>query len=463
MPKIEINDSTLLVAIPGTPEDYKVMLINPDNLSVSRLPLDLLVPEAPPVLGVSAATKSKYMLGLTGGGLVENDFVKVKNVNNKNLVSMYKMPAGNLTSELDNMTFNDAMAAATITLDDGFDNVVVAGTNQNSYAQFPFIFSLHRGVYRMKLRVDAIGTAPLVGFRNIWPGSTYSNFNNPHFFGYVNLATGAITCSTNGTTTTTNLNGFIGTVAANDIIELEIQFEYMRPRIFRVIKNGAMTGEISVINQLKNTNSDGEWDNCSQPAIILADGEYTIIEYEILSMENRPLIMLEGDSMSTGVRVTYANSIIGNLDTKLPYRVASSAAGSKYLAGHLATLWIVSKLRPTYLLFSHYLESCQGLANPANGGHAAWSAAFQKYVSIIKALGIIPVFVYPETWAVLDPTGVNSAFYETYLNTNYPADPKIKVPTSQSVYDGTGFHYAGATNAYIADQLIAYLESVSAL
>lgn len=421
----------------------------------------LYAPGAGGDASASTTSQSKYLLS-------EDDVIftingpKLRDINYKSLISLYKMPMGNFTSNIDPMTKSGSMTTATIALTNaGFDNVIVAGSTEASYIRFPFIATNNRVVYRLKLRVDAVGaTAPIVGFRNIWPGATYSNFNNPQFHGYFNLATGTVTTTTSGVTTTSDYNGFAGTVSAGNIIELELQFEQMRPRIFTVTKNSLLTGEFSVRNQLKNTTADGDWSLINHPAIILADGTYTILDYEILSFDDRPTVLIDGDSMGVGVRISHNDTITGKLESKIPYRVASIAAGSKRLAGHLATMWQIRRLKPTYVLFFHYIESCQGLANPANGGHATWSANFAKYVSTIKALGITPIFVHPQTWAVIDPSGTNSAFYETYLNTNYPNDMKIKVLTSESFYDSTGFHYNGVTNGIITDKLITLLDSV---
>lgn len=410
--------------------------------------------------GVSDNNISQFLLTENEDGLVEFNGPKMVDINNKNLTPLYSMPNGNITNEFDDMTHSGSMTTSTKTIVNGYDNIVVAGTNQDSYTRFPFIVTHNRTIYRLKIRVGAVGaTAPVIGFRNIYVGSTYSNFNTAQFYGYFNLATGAVTATASGTTVLTTYNGFAGTVVANDIIELELQIENMRPRTLKITKSNLLTGEFSVTTQLKNITADGEA-VMHHPAIIMADGTYQVLSYEIFSMDNEPFILLDGDSMGVGVRISYADSVAGKLESKIPYRVASQAAGTKLLRGHLATMWQFNKIRPTYLPIFHYLESCQGYANPANGNHATWSANFTKYISTIKAMGIIPIFVYPQTWAVIDSSGANSAFYETYLNTNYPSDLKVKVLTSESFYDATGFHYNGVTNGIIADKIIALLTGV---
>lgn len=405
----------------------------------------------------STDSSSVYVLSDSNGEFTF-DGPKMRDINNKNFVNYYSMPAANMTSNMEVMTKAGSMTTATITEVNGVDNVVVAGSTEASYIQFPLIVTLNRVVYRMKIRPTALGaTAPIVGFRNIYTGTTYTNANNAQFYGYFNLTTGVATTTSTGTTLTSTYNGFADAVAANSVIEVELQFEYMRPRIFTVTKFNTLTGEKSIINRIKLSTSDGDHALIAHPSIILADGTYQIISYEIFALDDKPKILIHGDSMGTGVRIVHEDSIVGKLSSKIPYRSASIAAGAQKIKGMLAGLWQVERMRPEYMLVMHYLESCQGLANPAHGSYATWSADFTRYISTIKALGIIPIIVYPETWAVVDSTGVNSAYYETYLNTNFASELKIKVPTASSFYDATSFHYNGVTNEYIVDQVISLI------
>lgn len=430
------------------------------NFSGSGTVEDPLTAEAIGDAEASTLTQSKYLLEK-----ISNNFYldgpKIRDINNKSLVSLYKMPAGNFTNNIDTMTKSGAMSSATISLDDGFDNVIVAGSDQNSYIQFPFILTQTRCIYKLRVRVDAVGATPLIGFRNIWPGSTYSNFNNPQFYGYFNLLTGVVTTTTGGTTTVMDYNGWQGAVGVGDIIELEIKYEYMRPRIFSITKvSDVLTGEISTRRQLKSQFADGDWSQITHPAIIMADGTYTVLDYEVFSLDSEPFFLIDGDSMGCGVRTTYEDSIVGKLNTKLPYKTASIAAGTKRTLGHLSTLWEVIKLRPTYIIIFNYIDSLYpNQADPANGNHATWSVDFQRYINTIKALGITPIFIYPETWTFL-ANATQCGYYETYLNTTFPSDLKVKVLTSESFYDGTGFHYAGATNEIIANKIITLLDTV---
>lgn len=407
----------------------------------------------------SASTNgtSKYLLS-EASSIFSLNGPKVRDVNNKELVSLYRMPDGNMTNDFDNMVKNDAMTSATIAVVGGYDQVIVGGTTNASYIRFDKQITLNRGIIKLKVRVDALGaTAPLVGIRGIFP-TGFGNFANTMYSGHINLLTGVVTESNMGVQTLTN--NWSGAVTVGEIIEIEYRFDYLKGSQFTAYKANGTGGEISISNRVKTTVSNGnsyhQW-----PAIVLADGTYSILNYEILAEDYKPKIMMIGDSMSCGQRIMYPDSIVGKLESKIPYRIGCIGTSATTLVGILAAqLWELRTLRPEYVVVVHYLNSCQGDANPASGNYATWSANFEKMVNTIKGIGSIPIFVYPQTWAVIDPTGSNSAYYETYLNTFHASDMKVKVLTSENFYDSTGFHYNDVTNGIIADKIITLLDSV---
>ena len=121
--------------------------------------------------------------------------------------------------------------------------------------------------------------------------------------------------------------------------------------------------------------------------------------------------------MGASNRVLYSDSLQGKLESSLPYKAGCVAAGSCKLEGMLAAqLWEAKMIKPEFLVIFHYLNTVQsGEANPINAGYATWVANFARFIASVKGMGITPIIVYPQTWAVLDPTGTNCAFYETHL------------------------------------------------
>jgi hypothetical protein len=85
--------------------------------------------------------------------------------------------------------------------------------------------------------------------------------------------------------------------------------------------------------------------------------------------------------------------------------------------------------------------------------------ALEKQVAKLQRTFCCTKNGYPETWDGI-ANATNCGYYETYLNTNYPSDLKVKVLTSESTFDGTGFHYNGAANEIIANKIITLLNGV---
>lgn len=372
---------------------------------------------------------------------------------------VYSMPKFNVFQNFDQLTKSGAAVGGNFSSDGGHDFIEVIGGDATSYFHFPFIVTLNRCCYRMRFHINELFVNPILGFTNVWPGGTYSNFNNPQYMAYFNLSTGAVTASGTGEVTNASFNGFLGSLADGDIIELELRHEYMRKRVVSMKKINGNTGEISVITQTKNPGSDGSWASITHPGVIIADAAVKLLSYEIFSLDEEPYILIDGDSMGQSVRVAYSATTDSVLNANARLVTACIAAGTKKTKGHLATLWQVQKLQPQYLVLYNYLDALYpNQADPANGGHAAWAADFERYVNTVKGLGIKIIFVYPETWTFL-ANATQCGYYETYLNTTFPADLKLKIPNAQIAYDGTGFHYAGSTNTYIAKQLIQLIKN----
>jgi hypothetical protein len=416
---------------------------------------------------LSEENESSLLLTQTADG-VKLSGTKIRDLTDKEYFSVYKMPEGNLTNLYDPMV--SALVTPTITLEDRYDQVVVAGSTIDSYIRFTKQISYAKMAFRLKVRVDALGaTAPLIGVRGIWPGASFSNFGNRMYHAAVNLATGVVIEESHSPTVGEIYtdNAWSGTAVVGDIIELEYELDYIYGAKLTAYKANNTGGEVSVRRRFRNPT--GSVSNGSSfhthPAIILADGTYTVLDFEILTFDSvKPKILIVGDSMGGGERIFYNQTVMGHLNSKIPNRTASTAASAMLLSGMNATLYQVLQLKPQYALIFHYLDPLfvGKTANPGNAGYAAWDTSFKRYINILKTYGITPIFVHPESWTFL-ASAADCQFYTDWLNTNYPTEGKIFVPTSQIVYDATTFHYASATNEYIAEQVIAYLKTQNAL
>ena len=402
---------------------------------------------------ISTDTRSSTLFSSDSTGLFLNS-PKLRDAQRPAEFPMLSLPKGELADGFNSqITKSGALASATFTKDGDYDKVAVVGGDVNSYFTFGPQTTMANMRTKLKVLVNSIEATPLLGFRGIWPGGTFSNFNNTQPSGYVDLTTGAWTIQGEGSNT--NYNGVLGTVSAGDIIEITQDLNHLRGATYTFAKLNNTNGEVSTIVTTKSVGSDGTVKH-AYPAIIMAGGDYTILDASIYFLDaQRPKILTVGDSMSVGVRIAESASVTAYFKAKQPYEAANIGAGSVLITGMLASIWQVIKLRPEYLVIFNFLDPIfYGRANPASGDYATWTANFQRYVSIIKSFGVKPIFVHPETWTFLG-NATACAYYETFLNATYPSDIKIKVLNSEIFYDGTGFHYAGPTNTIIADKVIA--------
>lgn len=411
---------------------------------------------------LSNTPQSKYLLSATPPDGVAFNGPKMRDISVNTPIYMYGLNSGGIFDGIDIVTKNGAMTSAVISKQGDYDRIAVTGGNATSYLILDKQSTLNQFSIILRVKINSIGAAPLLGLQGIWPGLTYSNFNNAQYFGYVNLATGVITATSAGTNT--SYNGFLGTVLPNDIIEIRLDGDFLVGSTLTIKKISGFTGEVSMDQTIKSPTADG-WVFHQVLSIIMADGDYTILQYIVNHTDTfKPKICVVGDSMSSGVRIVKADSVIGKFKAKLPYRASSIGAGSCLTKGSLATIYEALNIYPEYMVIFFYLDPIYyDKANPANGSYATFSADFARYVNTIKEQGIKPIFIHPQTWAILDPSGVKCAFYTTFLNTFYPTERTIFLSSSELFYDGTGFHYNGVTNGIIADKVIALLESEGAL
>lgn len=370
---------------------------------------------------------------------------------------VYKMPAAAWSQGLEEFTQSGAMMAAAVSLENGFDRIEVAGGDSTSCLFLAKQLTLNEYQIRLRVKILGLGDNPVIGFGAAWPAAPYSSYNNGQFSAYLNLLTGAWLSSNYGSAA--SHNGFLSAAQVDDIIELTLDVEYLRRKRMTAYKAIPYTGEVSQLTRTKNINSDSEGFHY-MPGIIMADGSYQVLSYEIISLASEsPNIMIAGDSMGAGVRVSHADSIAGELERITGFQSASIAAGSCFLKGMLASVWQIVALRPKYILIANFLDPLlSGSANPGNGSHATWTADLSRYIATIRAAGIKPVFLHPQFWPFL-ASEAQCQVYAEFLEQTYPDIPRIYVTNSVAVYDGTGFHYAAATNKWIAKEMVSIVKN----
>jgi hypothetical protein len=409
---------------------------------------------------VSASTESlsKYLLTDTSDVFTFNGPV-ARDVNNKQSVLLYSMPPGNLTDVFDPVTKAGQMATAVITKPTNFDNIVV-GSSANPENSYVFanqqINAVNKYTVRVKFRINSIGANPRLGVRPIFAGAPYCNSDNGNFWMYANLINGAIT--SNAVTIVDSFNNVQNSVAAGSIVTIEYEMLSLNNYRFTYRLNGNLN-EVSVLGR---SYPDGSNTNnvLSFPAIIMEDGDYDFLEWNICA--DIPVgckALIDGDSMGSGFRANGNQRIVSYLQARLPFNCESKAGPGIVTAGIVAAQYQLLQLKPQYVLLFCYIDSIfSAWSNPANPNYATYNGFITGYVNLLRQIGAKIIFVHPETWDGLG-NAAQCQVYTDYLNNQWPDELKLFVPTAQIVYDSSGFHYAASTNSWIADQAIEIMEN----
>lgn len=386
-----------------------------------------------------------------------------ENFNNNFL--RYQMPLANLTNSYYPFTTNGRMAAAMITQAGNVDNIVVdgTGTNTDSYVTPNKNFSGCTYLRaHAKIKVKALGTTPVIGWRTIGVGAPYTSFVNSVRSFYANLNTGAVTASATTFFTASSNNQFSGAVAVDEVVDVYLEYWFMQQWRFRVVRRD-LTGQVSeYIQTISNASaSTTGLANFIRFGLILHDGTYQLLEFDIQQPNQYGAkIAMIGDSILTGQNIAYSDTIQYKLQQLLPGRVSQFAGSAALLAGMQSVLGDMINSSPEICFLDNALDAMyQGKVNPASPNHATWSAAFNSLVNLIITAGITPICFIPSC-TVLYTENTKQLMID-YWTTNFPDYEYVTTIPSECSYDNTGFHYNGATNQIVADRLVALLVSLN--
>jgi hypothetical protein len=370
---------------------------------------------------------------------------------------------GGITDAINVVTKNGAMTTAVIDKVGAYDRIAVGAGDGTSYFYITNrIYTAQNLVRRMRVRVDALGAAPLLGFCNLGVGGPWSNFTNGLGSIYVNLLTGAMTSAISGAITTTTYTNWTAAVVG-DIVEVIMEFTNLDHYSLRIVKENKV-GETSEVRHTYVPNSTGMHNICYAPAI-MAGGTFRLLAEETYTPES-PMnkVVLHGDSYLSGAAIAYGDSALAQLRALLPYPCASLSCGTMYVDGMLASLPDLLKLNPEFVLFSNVLEAEFGGAILAQGGAAfiAWEPKIMKYVNTLVQAGITPVMFTAKNryW---DQASADAKI--AWWKLRYPNLPYVTIDPSEltypgPAYDSTGFHLVRRPNSIIAAEMIKVMKNL---
>lgn len=413
--------------------------------------------------GVSEDTVSKYLLTETSDNVFEFDGVKSKSINSSfSGIPYFKLPLSFLTSTINSVTKNGAMSTAVVTAVGPYEKIAVTAGTNTSYVKINDSFlSDANTVASLKVKLDTIGTNSLVGLRRINnAGVGDTNTNNISF--YVNLNTGVIFRNSTAMTTA----GTIAPFAANsDIIEFTWIRDYKTWHNEIQVKN-LTTGANLYAQNLGSGDIDTYITIIANPALTLADGTFTVLDWEIKSTTpHHPKLVVVGDSQGSGYHIANSDTIFYRLDNALPYNIGSTAGPGAYIYSiQKSQLPEVVAMKPDAVLLFSYLSIYYGDFKVADPDYTTWKAAWDKVMNGIIAYGGRVILPKIDTWPLFGNS--NEALWNTFVDGEVVAHPTTLVLDLRGetlTYDNSGYHYNGASYEIIKNKIITLLEGVSLL
>lgn len=383
-----------------------------------------------------------------------------RELNRFSYTKLFEAPKGFLAASIGSFSKTGAMSTATITSVGQYDKVSVTGGDATSRIRFDNHTSINEVIFKLKIKVTALGTTPLVGLvLSDVPSGTYSNFTSPDLVEYVNLLTGVITGTGEDASPTITTDNQFGTAVVGDIVEVIFRYDFNNVLEFSVsrgIDNYTTWRKLVYAGRANEANAPNIH---GTPQIILADGDYLILDFHVATpVTERPKIMIVGDSFGAGSGVDKPRSVRGHLEKKIPYGVACNAGPSAMLAGVQATVHEVLALRPEYAIFIAILDGMfYDYSNPSNPNYTSYKARLRRYINQLKMAGIKPIFFKITSNPILP--AIQCTRYSTLVDTEFPGELVLDMRGYAWTYDVSGFHPSGVANEAIADALIQLLKT----
>lgn len=395
-----------------------------------------------------------------------NGRTKFKTINAGGLgfgsTELFKLEPNSLTSNIIPYTKAGATSTATFTSVGPYDQIAVGG-DATSYIKFTNRqFSMGEVVIKLTVKIDSLGTVPLLGIEEDHVGGdgVYSNFGQGNTKAYINLLTGVIT--TSGVTMTNSINSLTSGVVAGDIVDIYYSRLTASYYHFKVIKRG-LGKETSASYNYNVPHADNAWatpsnQHCYQ-GIIIAGGKYTILEYKVSSPYARPKVLMIGDSFSSGSRIPRSDGFDGQLNSRWGYKCVLGGASSCMLSGMIACSEDIEKMKPQYVMVFEFLDGVfYGYSDSTNGNFATFDVKFKKLVDIIRSAGARPIFVITGPINIIDPTGSKGVKFYNYLKSAFPSDLLLDMRSYGAITtDASNFHPNGA---YYAKMVTEFLKMV---
>lgn len=368
-------------------------------------------------------------------------------------------------------TKNDAMATATIANVGGYDNVIVTGSTAASWIKFPNQ-TICDNSYKAKLliKVNTLGaTAPLVGIGGLILQETSDTGGAWGNMAYVNLLTKVpYQINENGNNVALSLTtASAGTLVANgDILEIVFDNDAYNGNYTFTVRNVSTNEIVTAKRSLTPVQARSFSLSVRCLSLILADGTYTILKYEVKSsVPSGNLASLIGDSYASGYNLPGNQNVVSLLQAALPAEsIGSYASNGAYTTSmRKHQLKEVMKVRPRYVLFLHILQMYWGYFDDGDANQTIFDTDMDIMLKSIIGYGGVPVLFKWQTsgggYLTAGPGGAGApAAWNSKVDTLVGTYPQIKVVdlTAQALVFNSSSHPNATDNQKITRKIVEF-------
>lgn len=391
----------------------------------------------------------------------------IKTLQDRSLKTYFSLPKNFETEGILHLTKNGALASVTPTQIGAYDQYAITGGDQTSYITFDdHILTDSASKIVATLRVDALGAAPRMGIR-IKANASYCRLAVAgdaitYLKQNLSVTNGVIATGIYGDFVNYNTGGTPFAINNGDIVEITMKRYLLEKQGWEFVVVNKSTGNFLTRQQFGVNGSNVE-NSAANVGLILADGTYTILDYQIISQDGEGAkCCILSSSLGIGWNITYGNSIVNQLNNKLLYRNIALGGSftdmNGFARGSVVELLI---LKPEAVVIMDNNAIITQWFDNTNPGNANYVAKLHALVDCIHSYGGLPIFVkYKPVLGGTTSTVIN--LWNTWVDTNSGIYGAVvldlnRVGDMTQVFDGIGAGYAMPYTGYIADRIIELL------
>lgn len=389
----------------------------------------------------------------------------LKAILDRSLKSYFALPKNFESTGILSVTKAGALSAVTPVQVGSYDQYEVTGGDQTSLLTFDdYLLTDSACKVVFTVKVDDLGTLPFIGV-SIVANSAYNrlNFGNENAVIYfkpsIPSLQGKIATGTYPAGFDFNTGGSPFVVNDGDIIEITLR-RYLHEKIgWESLVVNKTTGAF-MSRKIFGLQPSNMYNSAANVGLILADGKYTILGYDVVSQEGEGAkVAIIGDSTATQFNTVFPRTVTNILDSSIFYRTVVLGGGFTDIRGLVrGSIPELLILKAQAVIIMTGAEIFSGWYKAANGNHALFVSSTQAIVDAVRSYGGIAVMTQ---WPHGFPTVSNSDIDEWNLwvtnNAGAIGSSILDLRATTPNADGSGFVIGYPFTQTIATEIINLL------